>query len=76
MTPRLRTTGGAVRSEMRRIRDEVRSGAFAREWIEETRAGGSKFRKLHDADVDSPFERAGRNVRALMPWLSDGNDAK
>jgi ketol-acid reductoisomerase len=55
---------------MKRILDEVRSGAFAREWIAEHRSGGAKFRKLHDADVDTLYEQAGESVRSLMPWLS------
>ena len=59
-----------ARSEMKRILDEIRGGAFANEWIAEARRGGPKFRRLHDADVDSAYERAGENVRALMPWLS------
>ena len=55
---------------MRRILDEVRSGAFAKEWICEYRAGGRNFKKLHDADVETLLERAGRSVRDLMPWLA------
>ncbi len=58
-----------TRAEMRRILAEVRDGSFAKEWIAECREGGSKFKALHDADVDSPFEQAGKSVRALMPWL-------
>jgi len=66
--PRLVTD--ETRNEMRRILEDVRSGAFAREWIEEHRSGGRRFKALHDADVDSPYERAGRAVRSLMPWLA------
>jgi ketol-acid reductoisomerase len=58
-----------VRREMRRVLEEIRSGAFAREWMEEHRRGAPNLRRLHDADVDTEFERAGRAVRALMPWL-------
>ena len=58
-----------VRAEMRRILDEVRGGAFAQEWIEEHRRGGANLERLHDADVDTLFERAGRTVRSWMPWL-------
>jgi ketol-acid reductoisomerase len=61
--------GEAVRAAMRRILDEVRSGAFAKEWIEEHRAAGDRFRKLHDSDADGGFEEAGRAIRSLMPWL-------
>ena len=59
-----------TRHEMKRILEEVQSGAFAREWITEARRGGPQFKKLHNADVDTLYERAGGNVRALMPWLA------
>jgi ketol-acid reductoisomerase len=62
--------GSAVREEMKRILAEVRDGTFASEWINEYRTGGKQFTQFHDADVDSLYERAGRNVRALMPWLT------
>ncbi len=65
-----RLISDAVREEMKHILDEIRSGAFAREWIAEYRAGAKNFKALYHRDVDSPYERAGENVRALMPWLS------
>jgi ketol-acid reductoisomerase len=65
--PRLITE--ETRREMKRILDEVRSGAFAKEWIAEHRSGGAKFKKLHDADVNTLYEQAGETVRSLMPWL-------
>ncbi len=61
--------GDAARAEMQHILDEIRSGAFAREWIAEHRTGGAKFKKLHNADLDTLFERAGQTVRSWMPWL-------
>jgi ketol-acid reductoisomerase len=64
-----RIVGRETRAAMRQILDAVRSGDFAEEWIAEHRGGGANFRRLREADVDSPIERAGRNVRALMPWL-------
>jgi len=66
-----RVVGEDTRRVMRQILEEIRTGTFAREWIAEYRTGCSKFQELYSADVDSAIERAGRNVRALMPWLSD-----
>lgn len=63
-----------TREEMRRVLGEVRSGAFAKEWIDEVSSGGKRFRDLHEADVDSPYERAGEVVRSLMPWLAKKKD--
>jgi len=58
-----------TRSEMKRILEEIRGGAFAKEWIAEHKSGGAAYKRLHDADKDTPFEKAGRFVRSLMPWL-------
>lgn len=65
--PRLITE--ETRRELKRILDEVRSGAFAKEWIAEHAQGGAKFKSLHDADVNTLYEQAGKTVRSLMPWL-------
>jgi len=65
-----RLVGDAVREQMRRILAEIKDGRFASEWIEEHRSGGEKFQALHAADVDTPYEKAGEQVRALMPWLA------
>jgi ketol-acid reductoisomerase len=54
---------------MQRILAEIRSGEFAREWMTECRTGGKRLRQLHEADAETDFERAGRAVRRLMPWL-------
>lgn len=64
-----RVIDDSVRKEMKRILEEVRNGKFAKEWIDEYRSGGDKFKALHSADVDTAYERAGQSVRALMPWL-------
>jgi len=66
--PRLVNAG--TRQEMKRILEEIRNGDFAREWMDEHRGGGQRFKQLHEADVDTAFEHAGRSVRALMPWLA------
>jgi ketol-acid reductoisomerase len=66
-----RVIGPAVREEMRRILAEIRDGRFATEWINECRAGKTRFQQLHGEDVDTLFERSGRTVRSLMPWLSE-----
>ncbi len=64
-----RVVGESVRAEMKRVLEEIRSGAFAKEWIEEYRSGGKRFRALHSADVGSAYEKAGEAVRSLIPWL-------
>ena len=65
-----RLVGDRTREEMKQILQEVKSGTFAKEWMGECQAGGAKFQQLRQADVNTPFEQAGRRVRRLMPWLA------
>ncbi|MGH9244814.1 MAG: ketol-acid reductoisomerase [Acidimicrobiales bacterium] len=60
----------AVKSEMRRILADIRSGAFAEEWIAESRRGRPRFRELREAGRNHPIEQVGAELRAMMPWIS------
>jgi ketol-acid reductoisomerase len=53
-----------VRTNMREILAEVRSGAFAREWIAEDRAGRPRYEQLLARDLDHPLEHVARRMRA------------
>jgi ketol-acid reductoisomerase len=61
-----------TRAEMRRILDEIRSGAFAEEWIAENEGGRPRFNALREADRSHPVEVVGADLRAMMPWISAG----
>jgi ketol-acid reductoisomerase len=71
--PRLITA--ETRAEMRRILTEVQDGSFAREWLEENRAGRPNFDRLRQEDRDHPIEQVGRKLRAMMPWAEEGRGA-
>ncbi len=58
-----------VRETMKRILEEVRSGAFAREWVLENQAGRPVYSKLLERDLNHPIEKVGRDLRARMAWL-------
>jgi ketol-acid reductoisomerase len=58
-----------VKQEMRQILAEVRSGAFAQEWIAEDDAGRPTFRKLREQGAAHPIEEVGRRLRAMMSWV-------
>jgi ketol-acid reductoisomerase len=63
-----------VRAEMDRILAEIRSGAFAREWIAEDDAGRPNFNRLRAEAQDSQIERTGRPLRGMMSWLRRPED--
>ena len=67
-----RIVNEATKAEMKKILDEIRSGKFADEWIAENESGRKNFQRLRDADRDHPVEKVGRELRAMMPWISAG----
>jgi len=50
----------------------IQSGAFAREWIEESRQGGANFQRMRREQNDHLIERVGATLRAMMPWSEEG----
>ena len=67
-----RVINEAVRAEMQTILDEIRSGAFAEEWIAENRAGRPRFEQLRKEGQAHQIESVGQELRAMMPFISAG----
>lgn len=55
-----------VRAEMRRVLDEIRSGAFARELAADFAAGGQIVRERMEADRRRLIEQVGATLRELL----------
>jgi len=64
-----------TRAEMRRILDEIKSGAFAEEFIGEVRGGGARFAELRSQGEAHPVEQVGNQLRGMMPWISAGKQS-
>jgi ketol-acid reductoisomerase len=60
-----------TKREMRRILKEIRSGKFAREWINEYEKGSKTYQRLLKQDLRHPIARVGEKLRARMPWLKE-----
>jgi len=67
-----RVINAAVRAEMQTILDEIKSGAFAEEWIAENKAGRANFEALRKEGQDHPIEKIGQELRGMMPFISAG----
>jgi ketol-acid reductoisomerase len=74
MTRGPRVINQATREEMRRILEEIRSGAFAKEWIKENRDGLPNYRRLKQAGEEHPVEKVGAKLRAMMPFIAAGSE--
>ncbi len=70
-----RVVNDQTRAEMRKILSEIQSGQFAREWMDENRAGRAKFLAMRDQGKNLPIEVVGKELRAMMPFLKRAKEA-
>jgi ketol-acid reductoisomerase len=60
-----------TKAEMRRILDEIQNGEFAREWMDEYRAGAPNLTGARREVADHEIEKVGRQLREMMPFLAE-----
>ncbi len=68
------TTGKRIiteetRQEMKRILEEVRSGAFAKKWILENLANRPVFNAKKRMEEQHQIEKVGKELRKMMSWI-------
>jgi ketol-acid reductoisomerase len=59
-----------TKREMKRILDDIQSGRFARDWVQECNAGQPSFKALRRRAAEHPIEDVGAKLRAMMPWIT------
>jgi ketol-acid reductoisomerase len=64
-----RIISDATRRAMKDVLDEIQSGAFAREWIAENRAGQENFKRMREEGKGHQIEREGKELRSMMDWI-------
>ncbi len=65
-----RVISQATRDAMKEVLGEIQSGAFAREWIAENRAGQENFQRMRAEGQDHQIEREGKELRSKMDWIA------
>jgi ketol-acid reductoisomerase len=58
-----------TKKEMKRILDDIQSGRFARDWVQECNAGQPSFKAMRRRAAEHPIEEVGAKLRAMMPWI-------
>jgi ketol-acid reductoisomerase len=71
LTRGARVVGHESRAAMEEALDQIRSGAFAREWLAEAHAGRPTIRTAEDEGRHHPIELARRNALGLPPESDD-----
>ena len=64
-----RVISETTRQAMRDVLGEIQSGAFAREWIAENRAGQENFKRMREEQAGHQIEREGKQLRSMMDWI-------
>ena len=70
LTRGTRIVNEETRAEMRRILEEIRSGRFATEWVNENNAGRPTFKALMARGDRHLVEIVGARLRSMMPWIA------
>ncbi len=66
-----RVVNAETKKEMKKILDEIKSGKFAEEWINENKEGCKNFEKLREDGRNHQIEKVGTELRKMMPWTQD-----
>ncbi len=59
------------RDRMKAVLSEIRTGAFAKEWINENQSGCKTYKALLKKDLEHPVEAVGKKLREQMAWLTE-----
>jgi ketol-acid reductoisomerase len=65
-----------TKKRMKNILEEVQSGAFAKEWMDENRNGLPNLNKMRSALGDHKIETVGKELRSMMDWIDDEKKSK
>ncbi|MEO9611889.1 MAG: ketol-acid reductoisomerase [Nitratireductor sp.] len=59
-----------TKAEMKRVLNDIQTGKFTSEWMQEYRSGAARFKGIRRMNDDHPIEQVGEKLRGMMPWIS------
>ncbi|MEM7331418.1 MAG: ketol-acid reductoisomerase [Chloroflexota bacterium] len=59
-----------TRATMKKMLNDIKTGSFAEEWIDENATGREGFNAMRAKARGSKIEAVGKDLRAMMPWLN------
>jgi ketol-acid reductoisomerase len=60
-----------TRNEMKRILEDIQSGKFARNWMQECKVNQPSFKATRRRAAEHQLEEVGSKLRAMMPWIAE-----
>ncbi|MDF2371213.1 MAG: ketol-acid reductoisomerase [Rhizobiaceae bacterium] len=61
-----------TKAEMKRILNDIQTGKFTSEWMQEYRAGAARFKSIRRNNDAHQIEEVGEKLRGMMPWIKSG----
>jgi len=58
-----------TKAEMKRVLDDIQSGRFTRDWMQECQAGQPSFKATRRRNAEHQIEEVGEKLRGMMPWI-------
>ncbi|MEJ5352115.1 MAG: ketol-acid reductoisomerase [Melioribacteraceae bacterium] len=71
MTRGPKVINAETKKVMKQILDDIQSGRFAEEWINENKNGQPVLKKLREETKNHLIEKVGAQLRSMMSWLSN-----
>jgi len=59
-----------VKEQMKAVLDDIQSGRFVRDWMQECAAGQPSFKATRRRLAEHQLEEVGANLRGMMPWIT------
>ncbi|MFP5334512.1 MAG: ketol-acid reductoisomerase [Actinomycetes bacterium] len=63
-----------TKEEMKRVLEDIKSGAFTRRLIEDDENGGTELAGFRKQGQDHPIEKVGAQLRPMMAWIDDSGE--
>lgn len=58
-----------TRKNMKKILEDIQNGSFAKEWIEENKAGRPVYNAIKKKEAEHLIEKVGAKLRKMMTWI-------
>ncbi|MQX34975.1 ketol-acid reductoisomerase [Roseospira navarrensis] len=59
-----------TKAEMKRVLEDIQTGRFTSQWIQECKAGQPAFKATRRLNAEHGIEDVGEKLRAMMPWIA------
>ncbi|AJY46844.1 ketol-acid reductoisomerase [Martelella endophytica] len=61
-----------TKAEMKRVLQDIQSGKFTSEWMQEWHSGAARFKATRRVNDRHQIEEVGEKLRGMMPWIKKG----